>query len=69
MSFLAVVELFIVDTDASNHGLGGVCSPLIDGREKVISFYSRKLTMAERNYCVTRKLLCYESRRSTCKMD
>jgi hypothetical protein len=48
---------FIVDTDASNVGVGGVLSQLQDGQERVISYYSKTLNKAERNYCVTRREL------------
>jgi len=50
-------KMFILDTDASNTGLGGVLSQNIDGQEKVIAYYSRSLGHAERNYCVTRREL------------
>ena len=46
---------FILDTDASNVGIGGVLSQVQDGVERVISFGSRILTKAERNYCTTRR--------------
>jgi hypothetical protein len=49
---------FIVDTDASNVGIGGVLSQVQDGQERVISYYSKTLSKAEKNYCVTwRELL------------
>ena len=47
----------ILDTDASKFGIGGVISQLDNGVERVISFASRSLSKAERNYCVTRKEL------------
>lgn len=47
---------FILDTDASNHGIG-VLSQSQDGQEKVIANFSRVLSKAERNYCVTRREL------------
>jgi hypothetical protein len=50
-------ERFIVDTDASNFGIGGVLSQIQDGQERVIAYYSKTLNMAERNYCVTRREL------------
>jgi hypothetical protein len=48
---------FIVDTDASNVGIGGVLSQVQDGQERVISYYSKTLSKAEKNYCVTRREL------------
>ena len=48
---------FILDADASNDGLGGVLSQVQDGKERVISFYSKTFLKAERNYCVTRREL------------
>ena len=48
---------FILDTDASNDGIGGVLSQVQDGQERVIAYGSRVLSKPERNYCVTRKEL------------
>ena len=48
---------FILDSDASNHGIGAVLSQLKDGVEHPVFYSSRSLTKAERNYCVTRKEL------------
>lgn len=50
-------EKFILDTDASNDGIGGVLSQEIDGKERVIAYYSKTLSKPERNYCVTRREL------------
>lgn len=48
---------FILDTDASNTGIGAVLSQIQNGTERVIAYASRKLTKSERRYCVTRKEL------------
>ena len=49
---------FILDTDASDTGIGGVLSQLDeDGRERVIAYGSKLLTKLERRYCVTRREL------------
>ena len=48
---------FILDTDASNVGMGAVLSQVIGGQERVIAYYSQALTKPERNYCVTRREL------------
>ena len=48
---------FILDTDASDYGIGAVLSQVKDGEEQVIAYGSRALTKPERRYCVTRKEL------------
>ena len=48
---------FILDTDASNAGLGAVLSQLTPDRERVVAYHSRTLDKSERNYCVTCKEL------------
>ncbi len=48
---------FILDTDASDFGLGYILSQVVDGKEHVISYGSRTLSRPERNYCVTRREL------------
>lgn len=48
---------FVLDTDASNHGIGAVLSQVQDGLERVIAYFSRVLTKTEKNYCVTRREL------------
>ncbi|GBN68513.1 Retrovirus-related Pol polyprotein from transposon 297, partial [Araneus ventricosus] len=46
---------FILDTDASNEGIGAVLSQKIGNEECVIAYFSKSLGKPERNYCVTRK--------------
>ena len=49
---------FILDTDASNEGIGAVLSQLdSQGQERVIAYGSRLLAIVEHNYCATRKEL------------
>ena len=49
---------FILDTDASKEGIGAVLSQILDdGKEHPISYASRVLSKAERQYCVARKEL------------
>jgi hypothetical protein len=50
-------EKFIVDSDASNVGIGGILSQVQDGRERVTAYFSKTVSKAERNYCVTRREL------------
>ena len=57
LAFPTLDGLFILDTDASNTGLGAVLSQIQGEEEKVIAFHSKSLNKSERNYCVTRKEL------------
>jgi len=57
LSFPTSDGQFILDTDASNHGIGAVLSQVQGGTEKVIAYFSRVLNKAEKNYCVTRREL------------
>ena len=57
LAFPASDDQFILDTDASNIGMGAVLSQLQGGREVVIAYYSKALSKSEINYCVTRKEL------------
>ncbi|UYV68182.1 K02A2.6-like, partial [Cordylochernes scorpioides] len=50
-------DSFVLDTDASNTGIGGVLSQAQEGSERVIAYFSKTLSKPERNYCVTRKEL------------
>ncbi|MES9880794.1 MAG: reverse transcriptase family protein [Sedimenticola sp.] len=57
LAFPVAGHQFILDTDASEYGIGGVLSQIVDGQEKVLSYASRSLTKCEKNYCVTRREL------------
>ncbi|CAG2223500.1 unnamed protein product [Mytilus edulis] len=50
-------DLFILDTDASNDGMGAVLSQLQDRVEKVIWYFSKTFSRSVRKYCVTRREL------------
>ena len=57
LAFPRLDTLFILDTDASDSGIGGVLSQLQDGRERVIAYAARGLSKSERNYSTARKEL------------
>jgi len=48
---------WILDTDASDVGVGAVLSQVQDGVERPIAYGSKKLNKAQRRYCTTRKEL------------
>ena len=58
LAFPNYKQPFILDTDASDVGIGAVLSQSqADGSESVIAHGSRTLFRPERRYCVTRKEL------------
>ena len=50
-------DLFILDTDASDHSIGAQLSQVQDGKEVVIAYASMSLNLQQRRYCTTRKEL------------
>ena len=50
-------DLFILDTDASNHAIGAELLQVQNGVERLFGFASFVLDSAQRNYCTTRKEL------------
>lgn len=48
---------YILDTDASNIGIGAVFSQIQDGRERIIAYGIKTLSKSECNYCITDKEL------------
>ncbi|KAL6469078.1 hypothetical protein MHYP_G00226020 [Metynnis hypsauchen] len=47
----------ILDTDATNLGIGAVLSQMQDGAERVLAYGSQQLSSTEQNYCTTRREL------------
>ena len=48
---------YIIDTDASDYGIGGVLSQDVNGTEYVIAYYSKNLNPAQQKYCTTKREL------------
>ena len=48
---------YIIDTDASDYGIGGVLSQDVDRTEYVIAYYSKSLKPAQQKYCTTKREL------------
>ena len=63
LSTAPVLSLFrddapvILDCDASDSGVGAVCSQIINGEEKPIAYASRTYNKQEMSYCITRREL------------
>ena len=56
LAYPKIEEPFILDTDASNVGIGAVLSQKLEGKEHAIAYGSRCLSKPER-YCITRREL------------
>jgi hypothetical protein len=52
-------ENFIFDTDASNTGIGGVLSHVQDGHERVVAYFSKTLSKAERLLRDPTRIACH----------
>lgn len=50
-------QQFVLTTDASNVGIGGVLSQIKDSKDLPIAYYSRTLNKSEQNYSTTEKEL------------
>jgi len=48
---------YLLDTDASDFGLGGVLSQVQNGQECVIAYYSHSLRESQQKYCTTKREL------------
>ena len=57
LAFPRPSDPFVIDTDASECGIGAILSQCQDGVERVIAYGSCSLTKAERNYSTTQKEL------------
>ena len=55
LAFPTETGQYILDTDASNFGLGGVLSQIQDNRELVVAYCSRALRPSQRRYCTTKR--------------
>ena len=55
LAFPTETGQYILDTDASNFGLGGVLSQMQDDQERVVAYCSRALRPSQRRYCTTKR--------------
>ena len=55
LAFPTETGQYILDTDASNFGLGGVLSQIQDNQERVVAYCSRALRPSQRRYCTTKR--------------
>jgi len=57
LAFPDVAKEYILDTDASDTIVGAVLSQVRNGREVVVTYYTKSMSAPEKNYCTTRKEL------------
>ena len=55
LAFPTETGQYILDTDASNFGLGGVLSQIQNDQERVVAYCSRALRPSQRRYCTTKR--------------
>ena len=55
LAFPTETGQYILDTDASNFGLGGVLSQMHGNVERVVAYCSRALRPSQRRYCTTKR--------------
>ena len=59
LAFPTETGLYVLDTDASNFGLGGVLSQIQNDQERVVAYCSRALRPSQRRYCTTKRVKCW----------
>ena len=55
LAFPTETGQYILDTDASNFGLGGVLSQMQNDQERVVAYCCRALRPSQRRYCTTKR--------------
>jgi phospholipid-translocating ATPase len=55
LAFPTETDEYILDTDASNYGIGGVLSQIQNEKEQVIAYCSRALRPSQRRYCTAKR--------------
>ena len=55
LAFPTETGLYILDTDASNFGLGSVLSQVQNSQERVVAYCSRALRPSQKRYCITKR--------------